>query len=224
MQSERGGSAAEASADRGPISAVVLAGGRSRRLGRDKAIEPVGGVPLVRRVIGAVGAVASEVLVVVAEPEQAAGMPLPRSARVVRDLYPDSGSLGGIYTGLSAAGGPWALVVACDMPFLSPDLLSAMARERDGCDAVVPLIEDRPEPTHALYSRRCLAPMRGNLDAGVLKIAAFYDSVRVKYLPQRAAEDVDPGLWSFFNVNTARDLQTAVARAAETEGEPAPCG
>ena len=224
MDWERGAATAEPSADQGPISAVVLAGGRSRRLGRDKAVEPLGGVPLVSRVMDAVACVASEVVVVVAEPEQASRLPLPAGARVARDLYPDSGSLGGIYTGLSAAAAPWALVVACDMPFLSRRLLSAMASAREGCDAVVPLVRGRPEPTHALYSRRCIAPIRRNLDAGVLKIAAFYDSVSVRYLPERDAEEMDPGLWSFFNVNTARDLQIAVARDAETTRDSVTCG
>ena len=86
--------------------------------------------------------------------------------------------------------------------------------------AVVPLLNGRPEPTHALYSKVCIEPIRNKLEAGELKISAFFESVRVKYVPQRTVEMIDPGLWSFFNVNTPQDLVIAVARAAELAGDP----
>ena len=175
-------------------------------------------MPLLTRVTSSVADISTETVVVVADEQQADSFPLPARARVVRDLYPDAGSLGGILTGLSAAQGDWALVVACDMPFLSRALLGLMAEARSGCEAVVPVIDQRPEPTHALYSKACIGPIRTNIEAGILKISAFFESVSVNYLPQPAAQEVDPGLWSFFNVNTEGDLQIAVARAAELSG------
>ena len=220
MVPEGGGTLANCSIDPRPITAVVLAGGRSRRLGRNKALELIGGVPLVTRVTSAIRPISSETLIVVAEEEQAQVLPLPTYVQVVRDLYPNAGSLGGILTGLTAATGVWALVVACDMPFLSQALLAEMASARDGCDAVVPLLDGRPEPTHALYSKDCLEPIRKNLEAGELKISAFFEMVKVKYLPQPTVEALDPGLWSFFNVNTPSDLEIAMARAAEMASDP----
>lgn len=211
---------ANSSVDIRSITAVVLAGGRSRRLGRNKALELVGGVPLVSRVTSAIQTISSETVVVVAEERQAQALPLPSDARIVRDLYPNAGSLGGILTGLIAATGVWTLVVACDMPFLNRALLSEMASKRDDCDAVVPLLNGRPEPTHALYSKVCMEPISKKLEAGELKISAFFESVRVKYVPQRTVERIDPGLWSFFNVNTPKDLEIAMARAAELAGDP----
>ena len=211
---------ANSSVDIRSITAVVLAGGRSRRLGRDKALELVGGVPLVSRVTSAIETISSETVIVVAEERQAQALPLPGDARIVQDLHPNAGSLGGILTGLIAATGVWALVIACDMPFLNRALLSEMASNRDDCDAVVPLLNGRPEPTHALYSKVCIEPIRNKLEAGELKISAFFESVRVKYVPQRTVEMIDPGLWSFFNVNTPHDLVIAVARAAELAGDP----
>ena len=216
-----GGNVANSSVDIRSVTAVVLAGGRSRRLGRNKALELVGGVPLIARVTSALQSISSETVIVVAEERQAEVLPLPSDARVVRDLYPNSGSLGGILTGLISATGVWALVVACDMPFLNKALLSEMASERDDCDAVVPVLDGRPEPTHALYSKVCMEPIRKKIEAGDLKISAFFESVRVKYLPQRTIEMIDPGLWSFFNVNTPKDLETAMARAAELASDPA---
>ena len=220
MLLEGGGDLANSSVDIRSITAVVLAGGRSRRLGRDKALELVGGVPLVSRVTSAIETISSETVIVVAEERQAQALPLSADARIVQDLYPNSGSLGGILTGLIAATGVWTLVVACDMPFLNRALLSEMASNRDDCDAVVPLLNGRPEPTHALYSKVCIEPIRNKLEAGELKISAFFESVRVKYVPQRTVEMIDPGLWSFFNVNTPQDLVIAVARAAELAGDP----
>ncbi len=220
MVPEGGGTVANCSTDLRSITAVVLAGGRSRRLGRNKALELIGGVPLIARVTSAIRPISSETLIVVAEEEQAQVLPLPTYVQVVRDLYPNAGSLGGILTGLTAATGVWALVVACDMPFLSQALLAEMASARDGCDAVVPLLDGRPEPTHALYSKDCVEPIRKNLEAGELKISAFFEMVRVKYLPQPTVEALDPGLWSFFNVNTPSDLEIAMARAAEMASDP----
>ena len=84
-------------------SGVVLAGGLSRRLGRDKAVEPIGGEPLIQRVISRLSQVSSQTVVVVNEPGRATALPIPDSATVAVDIYPNKGSLGGIFTGLSAA-------------------------------------------------------------------------------------------------------------------------
>ena len=215
MGAERGGTEETVFPDGPPITGVVLAGGRSRRLGRDKAVELVGGASLVSRVISVVDKITSELVVVVADDAQANALPLPDRARVVRDVYPDAGSLGGIFSGIDAADNDWTLVVACDMPFLSRPLLSHMARARDGFDIVIPVLDGRPEPTHALYSKKCLPPMEESIRTGRLKITGFFDSVAVKYVSQETVEGIDPDRWSFFNVNTEEQLETARARAAE---------
>jgi molybdopterin-guanine dinucleotide biosynthesis protein A len=197
------------------VSGIVLAGGMSRRLGRDKALEPVGGEPLIRRVIGRLSQVTDETVVVVSSARRASELPLPDSATVASDIYPGGGSLGGIFTGLSAADGKWGLVVACDMPFLNVGLLEDMLLRRDGFDAVVPVLDDRPEPTHAVYSKSCLPFMEARLKANDLKIARFFDEVRVKYLSQTEVEKSDPDHLSFFNVNTESDLERALKLVAQ---------
>lgn len=193
------------------VSAIVLAGGMSRRLGRNKAVEPLGGEPLVLRVIRRVSQVVGEVVVVVADIERASVLPLPASARVAVDVFPGAGSLGGIFTGLSAAGAPWGLAVACDMPFLDVALLKHMLSLRGGCDAVVPELDGRPEPTHALYSKACLPHMERGLRAGKLKIAGFFDDVRVRQMPEPEIDRFDPEHLSFMNINTQEDLDRALA-------------
>ena len=200
-------------ATRSGVSGIVLAGGMSRRLGRMKAVEEVGGEPLVTRVIGRLSRVTDETVVVVASDDQASALPLPKSAKVATDIYSDSGSLGGIFTGLTKAEGDWGVVVACDMPFLNLELIDIMLNDRDGFDAVVPLLDSRPEPTHAAYSKTCLPYIERRLQANDLKIARFFDEVAVRYIPQDVVEETDPEHLSFFNVNTQEDLSVALSLA-----------
>lgn len=191
------------------VSAIVLAGGLSRRLGRDKAIEPLAGEPLICRVLSRVTQVTAETVVVVNDAARASELPLDEDVVAVVDRYPGAGSLGGIFTGLEAARADWALVVACDMPFLNVPLLRRILSLREGCDAVVPVVEGRPEPTHAAYSRTCLPHIERRLQANDLKISRFFENVDVGFLPQQAVEEYDPGHLSFFNVNTEQDLERA---------------
>lgn len=197
------------------ISAVILAGGQSRRLGRDKAVEPIGGLPLIRRVIERVEQVASEVLVVVADSSRGGELPLDPRHRVVLDHYPGTGSLGGIFSGLKAASNSWVIAVACDMPFLNLSLIGRMLALRERMDVVVPLIDGRPEPTHALYSKACLPFIEPKLLERQLKISGFYDQARVHYVPEEEVASMDPQFLSFFNVNTPEDLDKALDLAAQ---------
>ena len=197
------------------VSGVVLAGGRSRRLGRDKAVELLGGQPMIRRVLERVAGLTAENIVVVADRARGEALPLLDDTRVVPDAYPGMGSLGGIFSGLAAAGNEWAMVTACDMPFLNPDLLDYLLSLRQGVDVVAPVVEGRPEPTHALYSRECLPFIEERLRAEELKITGFYDRVRVRYVAEDEIRRFDPELLSFFNVNSPRDLERARALAAE---------
>ena len=191
-------------------SGVIMAGGASERLGRDKALERIGGKALVERVIDSLVPLTTEVLVVVAQPEQAAAFHLPPSVRVVSDRYPGKGSLGGIFTGLDASTEAWSLVVACDMPFLNGELLRHLMGESSNVDAVVPLLGGQIEPLHALYSKACLAPMERMVRAGDLKIAPLFDAVRVRYVDERTIDRIDPRHLSFFNINTQADLEEAM--------------
>ena len=197
-------------------SAIVLAGGMSRRLGRNKALEDVGGQPLILRVLDRLAEVADDAVVVVNGAKRAGDLPLPGSAQVVIDRYAGSGPLGGIYTGLSACSQQWGLVAACDMPFLNATLWQDILARRRGHDAVVPILDGRPEPTHAAYSKECLPRIEERLEAGDLKIARFLDDVRVAWTPQARVEALDPGRLSFFNVNTQEDLDRARELATPT--------
>ena len=191
------------------VTAVILAGGMSRRLGRNKALEPFQGEPLIRRVIRRMGQVASNIIIVANDDERVAELHLPDQVTPVIDEYPGKGSLGGIYTGLHAAPTEWAIFCACDMPFPSPALYRALLSNRDDNDAVVPVVESRPEPIHAAYSRVCLEPIRKKLTADQLKISGFFEDVRVCYFTEDRVRAIDSDLLSFFNINTQQDLEKA---------------
>jgi len=191
------------------VSGVILAGGMGRRLEKNKALERIGGKALIERVIDSLVPLTTEVLAVVARPEQATALRLPPSLRVVSDRYPGGGSLGGIFTGLEASAEPWSLVVACDMPFLNRELLRHLIGESSNVDAVIPRLGGQPEPLHALYSKACLAPMERMLRAGQLKIAPLFEAVRVRYVDEETIDRIDPRHLSFFNINTQADLEEA---------------
>ena len=196
------------------VTGVILAGGMSTRLGRDKAVEPLAGQPLIGRVLSMLSDVTDTSVVVVNDEARGAELPLPEDVAVAVDAYPDSGSLGGIFTGLQAASADWALVVACDMPFLNPTLLTRMLELRTDHDVIVPVLDGRPEPTHALYSKACLPHMEERLQHGKLKITGFYEDVRVRYITEDEVNLLDPDHLSFFNVNTQDDLDRAKALVA----------
>ncbi len=197
------------------VTGIVLAGGLSRRLGRDKAVEPIDGEPLISRVIRRLEDLTDEIVVVVNNSARADQLPLPDATKVAVDIYPDSGSLGGIFSGLSAARNNWGFVVACDMPFLNTDLIARILTLRDNHDAVVPVLDGFPEPTHAAYSKACLPHIERRLKSNQLRIAGFFEDVRVKLLSEDEVEPFDPEHLSFFNVNTPDDLARAVALAGE---------
>ena len=200
------------------LSAVILAGGLSRRMGTDKAqirLVP-GGPTLIERVVAAVGTVADEVLLI-ANDDRLDFLGLP----IVPDAYPGAGSLGGIYSGVAAARHEHCLVVACDMPFVSVPLLHAMASEPRDYDVLAPHLivgENRQgggkgvfETLHAIYGSAALPAMRQQLDTGNFRIVGFFPRVRVRPLPEEWLRQHDPALRSFFNVNTPERLGEARA-------------
>lgn len=189
------------------LSIVVLAGGRSRRLGRDKALLPFAGTILVQHVVDRLATLSTDVLVVTRVDQHLA----VRGARGVEDIRPEGGVLAGIVAGLEAAHNEWCLVVGCDMPFVNPDLVGYMISQTPGYDVVVPHPEVGYEPLHALYHRRCAPAVRRALEAGEMRVVSFYASLRIRCIGPVELAHHDPQGRSFFNINSPEDL----AQAAE---------
>ena len=187
----------------------MLAGGGSFRLGRDKTLETVGSVSLLERVLSQISFLNSEIILVTTPDFPYSRIGRYPGLRVVNDIYPGSGSLGGIYTGLKRARSFYNLVVACDMPFLNRGLLRYMIAISGGSDAVVPRLGEYLEPLHAVYSKACIAPAESLLKQGKLRVGGILDRVKVRYVDADEINCFDPGHLSFFNVNTKSDLAKA---------------
>jgi molybdopterin-guanine dinucleotide biosynthesis protein A len=199
-------------------SAIVLAGGASSRLGTDKAFLSLDGQPLVARTVHKLAALSDDLIVVTNEPAPYEPLALP--VRLVPDERPGFGSLMGIYSGLKKARHSRALVVACDMPFLSLPLLRHMLPLAQGYDVVIPALDGLLEPLHAIYGNACLPAIAQLLERGERRVVAFFDQVRVLYLDRRAIDRWDPRHLSFLNVNTPEDW----ARVQELFCEQPPGG
>jgi molybdopterin-guanine dinucleotide biosynthesis protein A len=191
------------------MTSIILAGGRSSRLGREKSEEQIEGRSLISRVISCLSSLSDEILVVVSKRQIESQFPSYTGATTVVDVYPEKGSLGGIYTGLVCSTSFYNLAVACDMPFLNLDLLRYIAALSPGFDVVIPELNGRREPLHAVYTKNCLPSMESLLKTGNLRVADFPDSVRARYVNTEVIDRFDPDHWSFFNVNTQADLDTA---------------
>ena len=190
---------------------IILAGGASTRLGRDKASEPLLGRPLLQWVLDKVAQVVGEIVVVTAAGQTLPPLHTERALRVVEDVLPAKGPLGGIYSGLREARHELALAVGCDMPLLSAPLLRELLRLAEGYHVVMPRRRGRTQALHAAYRRSCLEPMRRELDAGHLKVISFLPAVNVRYVDEDVWTRFDPEGLSFFNINTEEDLRRAAA-------------
>src|SRR5215212_7002102 len=152
------------------VTPVVLAGGAGTRLGGvNKALVEVGGRRVVDRLLDALRPLGREI-VLVNNDGSLEGLP---GTVVVRDLEPGAGALMGLFSGLRAVSTPLATATACDMPFVSTDLLQALVSLAGGFDAVVPVIGEQPEPLHAVYRTTCVQPIRLALDAGRKRLISF---------------------------------------------------
>lgn len=202
------------------MTCVVLAGGSSRRLGRDKMQEELNGEPLLLRVVRRLAALGTEIVVVTA-PGADFRFPEGLRVRLATDLRPGRGPIAGVHAGLSAARSSHCFVAAGDMPFLNLDLVRYMLEISGPYDVVIPRHGVLLEPLHAVYSRRCLGPIEAALEAGENRIVAFFPHVNVRYVEGDVIERLDPGRLSFFNVNTQADMERARRELGAWHGD---CG
>ncbi len=195
------------------VTGILLAGGKSRRMGEDKRYLVVGEQTLLERGLAVLRSIFQEVLVVIAQDSP----PLDVEARVVRDLVPECGSLGGLYTGLVQATTPFIFVVACDMPFLDPAVITQFTSRRAAADIVMAKLAARLHPMHALYGKRCLPVVEEMIRTRQLKIQEIVlrSSLLVRYVTEADLVAIDPTGRSFQNVNTPADLEVARSLLAQ---------
>ena len=193
------------------VTGIILAGGKSSRLGRDKAWEDVGGQRIIDRVIGALQSSCDEVLIIGDRPERQSELSLPKCIQYRSDELKGRGSIGGLYTGLKSSDTLWSLVVACDMPFISRELIRFMLSiiSKNRCDAIVPIINGRYQPTHALYNSTCIPFIEKNISSGNFRMDSYFDEIYLEEISEDVINSIKGAELSFFNVNTEDDLFTA---------------
>ena len=206
-----------------PISGIILAGGKSRRLGIDKTTLPwppgnTHGQTLLDHTARKLSLVCAEVIVVGYRSEKA----LPEHVQAVPDRFPDGGPLGGLCTGLLEANHEHALAVPVDMPFLSLELLEWLIAQPRDYDVLAPIYA-LVQTLHAIYSKRCIEPIRRRLVENHKSMIGLLEEpdLRVRYVEQDEVERLAPGGHAFANLNTPDDLEAAVLSLASLEEEPA---
>ncbi len=207
------------SAPKLPVTAAVLAGGRSLRMGVDKTLLQVEGEPMVARVVAAVSEVCEHTVIVTNRPESLAQVAMPAEVGIFTDEVAYQGPLGGLSTALAIANDDWVLAVAADMPWLSGDVVRTLWAARNGHDVIIPMTPKGPEPLLALYRVEAVLPAaREVLATGRRRIVAMFPKLDVLELPIESLREIDPSLDSFFNVNTPADLAEVEART-DDEGQ-----
>lgn len=198
------------------LTVVIQAGGESQRMGENKALLSFLGFPLIQRVVERVRPLAAELMITTNQPERFEFLQLP----LVADIYSGRGALVGLHTALSAASQPYVAVVACDMPFVSTELLAYQLDRlvKEEVDLVIPLTEQGHEPFHAVYRRAtCLLAVTNALDTGLKRMISWYPQVKVRELVMGELQRFDPAGRAFMNVNTPEEFLTAVKIAQTSE-------
>lgn len=189
----------------GKIGGVILAGGKGRRMGREKAFIELGGKRLIERTADTLALLFSEVVIIADAPERFRFLPY----RCEADAPSGLGPIGGLATALRVIQKEAVFVVACDMPFLNPDVIRSMIDDFDGEDLLIPMLSNQLHPLHALYSRRCLPAIQAQIKEGSLALHRLVNQVKGAFYPEEAFRKWDPSLLSVMNVNTPDDLEQA---------------
>lgn len=199
------------------MSAVILAGGKSSRMGKNKLLLSLGDMPLIGHLIHTVTGMFTECIVVTDTPEAYAQYPVRLTQDII--ICAEKNSLTGIHAGLTAAKHDYSLVIGGDMPFVQASVLEHLCRCAEGYD--VAIIRDGPhfQPLCAVYHKNCLPHIEALLRAGRFKILGFFPHVRVRFVEMGDILPLDPEGITFFNVNTPGDYARALAFLAEKKEE-----
>lgn len=181
---------------------IILSGGKSTRMGENKAFIDIEGVPIINRIHNLFKELFQETIIVTNQKELFSNF----ESKIYSDLLPNKGALGGLYTGIFYSTFNYSFCVACDMPFIKKSLVQYLLNHIIDDDVIVPRTKDGLQPLHAIYSKNCLEPIKKVIEQGKYKILDFYDMVKVKIIKEKDFISFDPLRESFINVNTPVEL------------------
>lgn len=185
------------------MTAVILAGGKSSRMGYNKAFLKLKGKTFIERQINLLREMFDEILISANTPSEYEYLNLP----VFKDIYPDKGPLCGIYTSLINSSSLYTFMLACDMPFVEIGLIKHLKGFTRDYDVVVPKSERGLEPLHAFYSKNCIDPIKKELDSNNLRIISFFPHVKVKIIELESLTSPDSLKDSIKNLNTRDEYE-----------------
>jgi molybdopterin-guanine dinucleotide biosynthesis protein A len=188
------------------ITGIILSGGKSIRMGENKAFIEIEGVPIIHTIYTLFKDLFQEVIIVANQKELFSNF----NSKIFSDLLPNKGVLGGLYTGLFYSTFNYSFCVACDMPFIKISLVQYLIQRIKDEDVIVPRTKDGLQPLHAIYSKNCLDPIKKIFKQGKYKIIDFYNMVNVKIVEENDFFSLDPFMESFINVNTPEELLSVI--------------
>lgn len=171
-------------------------------MGQNKALIEIDGTPIINRTCDVFRGLFQEIIIVTNQKEAFIGF----DSRILEDLIPNRGALGGLYTGIFFSSFQYSFCVACDMPFIKKSLVQYLLDNMKGEDVIIPRTKDGLQPLHAVYSKNCLAPIKRIIEEGKYRIMDFYKMVKVRVIDERDFISLDPLRESFINVNTLEEL------------------
>ena len=184
------------------LTGIILSGGKSIRMGENKAFIKIEGTPIIQRIQTLFERLFDEIIIVTHEKELFSNL----HAKIYSDIIPHRGVLGGLYTGLFFSSFTFSFCVACDMPFLNESVIKYLMKNIENSDIVVPKTRDGLHPLHAIYSKNCIDPIKKMIDQGKYRVVDFYPMVKVKIIDENEFVSLDPNRESFINVNTPEEL------------------
>jgi len=185
------------------VTGIILSGGKNRRMGENKAFLEVEGARIIDRTIGIFRETFEETIVVTNDPRAYVEF----DVKIVTDIFPGKGPLGGLYTGLFYAAFEYAFATPCDMPFLNKEFIAFMKSQPRSYDILVPSLPSGFQPLHAIYSKKCLPFIRRLIDQDVLKIRGFYKQCKTTEISEAVIHSFDEEEKMFRNLNTRDDLR-----------------
>jgi molybdopterin-guanine dinucleotide biosynthesis protein A len=187
------------------LSVVIQAGGKSSRMGEEKALIPfIGEISLIEYILNQIGDLGNERLIITNDVNKYERLGLP----VFPDVYPEIGPLGGIYSAIYHSRYQYCLILACDMPFVNLPLIDFMVAQAPDFDIVMPRLKhkDYAEPFRAIYSKVCLNPIKEAIALGEKRVISFFKDVKIRFIDAVEISKFDPEGLTFFNINTPDDL------------------
>jgi molybdenum cofactor guanylyltransferase len=188
------------------ITGIILAGGKSSRFGSNKALARFNGTPLIERVTTVMGRVFKNLIIITNSPFEYSYLKIP----LYQDIIKGMGPVGGIYTGLDVLDDNWGFFCACDMPFINEGLVRYIAGLKEGFDAVVPKVDWKIEPLHALYSKGCLNAMKDLIDKKEFQTIKAFNNISVRFVEEEEIKKFDPELKTFLNINKQDELERII--------------